>query len=111
MDDVLEGWTRTRETDGGTEVWVHGREREVMNHLAVLAPMPADPTVVGSEGAVIGGIAPPTLTPRPPPLPPRFRFGQAREWLVYVVPVLVSLVMIVVIVRVARRLRRARRAT
>jgi hypothetical protein len=80
MDEVLEDLTRSRETaDGTTEVYVHGREREVMNHLAVLAPLPADPVVVGHDDVLIGGLAPPVVTPRAAPLPPRFRFGPARD--------------------------------
>ena len=109
MDDVVERWTRTRETDVGTEVWTHGREREVMNHLAVLAPAPADPVVVGGGDALAGGLAPPVVvTRRPPPLPPRFRLGQAREWLVWAVPVAPAVVVVLGLVKWrSRRVRTA----
>lgn len=108
MDDVLSRWTRTRETDGGTEVWVHGREREVMNHLAVLAPRPSDPVVVGHGDALAVGLAPPVLPPRrEPPLPPRFRLGQAREWLVWAVPAACALALVFALVRLHARRARA----
>lgn len=111
MDDVLERWTRTRETEAGTEVWAHGREREVMNHLAVLAPPPAEPVVVGRDDPLLAGLSPPVLAPRrPPPLPPRVRLGQAREWLVWAVPLAAGLLVAVVLVLARWRAWRARRA-
>lgn len=112
MDDAIERWTRTRETDVGTEVWTHGREREVMNHLAVLAPMPAEPVVVGRDDPLLSGLSPPIVAPRrPPPLPPRFRLGPAREWLVWAVPLAAGALVLAALVRWrVRRGRRARRA-
>ncbi len=75
---------RTRDTDAGTELWVHGREREVMSHIAVMLPAVADPASVrGVESELVAGIEPPApiAASRRPARPWR----TLREW---VVPVL-----------------------
>lgn len=65
---------RTREGDAGTELWVHGREREVMSHLAVLLPSIDAAAVRGAESELVPGIVPPSA-----PTPPRARHA-ARPW-------------------------------
>lgn len=68
---------RVRTVDGEREVYVRGVEREVMTHLAVLAPAPA--VAVSAGGSALGdGLAeerPVLAAPRAEPL----RVGRARE--------------------------------
>ena len=94
FDGMLESLShldRTRESEEGTEVWVHGREREVMSHLALVrregrrgreAPVEVvpDPTVEGRDSALVPGITPPSLPTAHRPERPWFSMGQAREW-------------------------------
>lgn len=73
--------TRVRTRDGEREVYVRGVEREVMTHVAVLAPEPDVPVrgAVSSlgDGLVVPCAAPPMAPPRAEP----FRLGRAREWI------------------------------
>jgi hypothetical protein len=76
-------------SDGVEEVFVRGNEREVMNHIGIIAPRrgaaaPASPgaaTPAASAGTVVV-----VERPRPPPV----RFGQARELLYPVAFVVVA---------------------
>jgi len=70
---------RTRGTDAGTELWVHGREREVMSHLAVLLPSLHAAAVRGAESELVPGIEPPAAPPPPRPSGAR-PWRTLREW-------------------------------
>jgi uncharacterized protein YigE (DUF2233 family) len=74
VDELLGVGEQTRDTRAGTQVFVRGREREVMNHLGLVAPGP-EVTVAPQESS-IGGLVP---IDAPPPLPPRVRLGTWRE--------------------------------
>ncbi len=69
---------RQRE-DGVEEVFVRGNEREVMNHLGVVAPAPGAVVAEIRQGtAPVPGTAVVVVErPRPPPV----RLGQSREFL------------------------------
>jgi len=82
VDEVLGSGDGTRTSANGTEVFVRGREQEVINHLGIYAS-PFDVPVVGSNDS-LGGVVPITL---PPPLPPRVRLGVWREVLAHFVTV------------------------
>lgn len=71
---------RTREVDGTTELWVHGREREVMSHLAFLR-RPRARAITGPQEDLVPGLAPPLGAP-PPLRPGLIRLAILREWLV-----------------------------
>ncbi len=64
--------------DGGTARYVRGVEREVLNHLGVIAPEPDAPPIRAHADALAG--APPPELPRA--RPPSLSLGQQREWLV-----------------------------
>lgn len=57
LDRVREG------EDGSTELWVHGTERTVMSHLAILLPEPTDAEIAGRESELVPGIDPPPPEP------------------------------------------------
>lgn len=78
VDELLGLGEQVRTTSTGTEVFVRGREREVMNHLGILAPSPSVP--VAGHHAALGGLVA-VEPPPPPPLPPRVRLGAWRELL------------------------------
>ncbi len=64
--------------DGGRRIYVRGVEREVMNHLGVVAPEP--PPIAASTTSVLD--APVSVMSATVVLPPRqshFRFGRLRE--------------------------------
>lgn len=118
MLESLSALDRTRESESGTEVWIHGREREVMSHLAivrregrrgVLAPVvvPPDPEVEGRETALVPGIAPP-IARRVAHVPerPMFSMGQAREWVLPALYVLLPLSALALALYVLRALAR-----
>lgn len=67
--------------DGGEGVYVRGVEREVLNHLGVLAPDPVAVAPSAYDSALAGAppIAPPTAPPLAPPRPPAIRLGALRE--------------------------------
>ncbi|HEY8430112.1 MAG TPA: phosphodiester glycosidase family protein [Sandaracinaceae bacterium] len=86
LDDV--GAQRVRTRHGEREVYVRGVEREVMNHLAVIAPGPPAAVASAEVTRAAEPAAPAPRTPRvaaaafvPPPRPP-LRVGAARELLV-----------------------------
>lgn len=97
--------TRTAET-GEEEVYIRGIEREVMNHVGVVAPRAASTATNQANDA----------TPRTggtiqfeQPTQPRMHLGSAREWLYpvsYGAAVLVPVLMLFWVIR--RRLRRAK---
>jgi hypothetical protein len=74
VDELLGAGETTRSTPRGTEVFVRGREREVMNHLGVRAPRPD--VTVAPHASPVGGQVP---IEAPSPLPPRVRVGPFRE--------------------------------
>jgi hypothetical protein len=74
---------RIRGTDAGTELWVHGREREVMSHLAVLLPEVGRAAVRGAESELVPGIEPPA--PAPPLRSGSRPWRTLREWAVPVI--------------------------
>jgi uncharacterized protein YigE (DUF2233 family) len=102
VDELLGSGESTRETTRGQEVFVRGREREVMNHLGIVAPRPD--VVVTPHGSSIGGMVP---IDAPAPLPPRVRVGPFRETLARIAAVTVPLLVLLVLVSVVRRLHRA----
>ncbi len=76
---------QVRTEDGATDVYVRGVEREVMNHIAVIAPPPThDVAVRGVDSALADGLGPSdrgvaVLAPaRSSPI----RLGQLREVLI-----------------------------
>lgn len=108
-----------RRPDGSEERFVRGVEREVMNHLGVIAPAPVGVTPTAFASALAG--LPPVETPveterlrREPPEPPPFRLGVWRERLAPALAALLFLSALAVAVRSARARRggspRARRA-
>ncbi len=102
VDELLGSGERTRETSHGHEVFVRGREREVMNHLGIVAPRP-DVSVAAHQSSV-GGLIP---IDAPAPLPPRVRVGPFRETLARIVAIAGPLLGLAVLVGLARRARRA----
>lgn len=102
VDELLGSGETTRETQRGREVFVRGREREVMNHLGIVAPRP-DVRVV-AHGSDIGGLVP---IDAPDPLPPRVRVGPFRETLARILAVAVPLLALLVLGAIVQRLRRA----
>lgn len=74
VDELLGVGEETRRTAHGSEVFVRGRESEVINHLAVFTPAVDVPVAEREDAAGLGGIQPP-----PPPMPPRVRLGAWRE--------------------------------
>jgi hypothetical protein len=95
---------RTREVDGATELWVHGREREVMSHLALLR-RPRASAITGPEADLVPGLAPPLGAP-PPLRPGLIRLAILREWLVPLGYVAGLVVAIVLVLRLAAALAR-----
>lgn len=102
VDELLGAGEGTRDTSRGQEVFVRGREREVMNHLGIVAPRP-DVGVTAHESS-IGGLVP---IDAPAPLPPRVRVGPFRETLARIVLVVGPLLGLLAVASVARRVRRA----
>ena len=109
VDELLGSGESTRSTRRGTEVFVRGREREVMNHLGVRAPR-REVGVEAHDSSVGGQVA----IEAPPPLPPRVRVGPFRETiariLVLLVPVGGTGLVLWLVLRIRRALL-ARRAT
>lgn len=105
VDELLGSGESTRSTRRGTEVFVRGREREVMNHLGVRARRPD--VVVAPHGSSVGGQVP---IAAPAPLPPRVRVGPFRETiarvLVFVVPASATTFGVWVFLRIRKVLRR-----
>lgn len=69
---------RTRE-DGVEEVFVRGNEREVMNHLGIVAPVPGAPVAEIRQGTEPAPGTAIVVVERP--RPPALRLGRAREYL------------------------------
>ncbi len=92
--------------DGVHESYVRGVEREVMNHLGVVAPRP-QPT--RSAGAASDALPVPDLgeEAHPPPRAPLFRFGAARELIYPALWACASIAPLVVFALLWRRRRRA----
>jgi len=65
--------------DGVEESYVRGVEREVMNHIGVTAPAPADDGRMGRD--LLGGVPVPYGVATAPPRSPPLRLGAARELL------------------------------
>ncbi len=65
--------------DGAEEVFVRGNEREVMNHIGIVAPPPRATVAETRQGEATPPSGPVVVVERP--RPPRVRFGQAREYL------------------------------
>jgi hypothetical protein len=107
VDELLGAGESTRSTRRGTEVFVRGREREVMNHLGLRARR-RDVTVA-AHGSSVGGQVP---IDAPQPLPPRVRVGPFRETLaqvfVVIVPMLGSVLGVWLVLRVRRAVRSRR---
>lgn len=92
VDEVLGTGDATRTSENGTEVFVRGREQEVINHLGIYA-QPFDVPVVSSTDS-LGGIVPVTL---PAPLPPRVRLGIWREVLARIAAIAVPTITILLL--------------
>lgn len=106
VDELLGAGESTRTTrDGATEVFVRGREREVMNHVGVLAPRPDVP--VEAHASAVGGLVPVEV---PAPLPPRVRIGPFRETLARASAVAAPLVTLLIAAWATRRWLARRRA-
>ena len=73
---------RVRSNEGTREVYVRGIEREVMTHLAVIAPPPANAVPVEGARSALGDDLSSRRPSFAPPESAPFRLGQARE-LVY----------------------------
>lgn len=95
---------RTRETGGRTELWVHGREREVMSHLALLRRPRARTIAMGEDAELVPGIEPPTIT-LPPLRRGAVRIATLREWLVPSAYVAVPAACLALLVSILRTLR------
>ncbi len=100
VDEVLGTGDATRTSENGTEVFVRGREQEVINHLSIYA-QPFDVPVIGSTDS-LGGIVPVSL---PPPLPPRVRLGIWREVLARIATIAVPTIAIILLYAWWRRRR------
>ena len=100
VDEVLGTGDATRTSENGTEVFVRGREQEVINHLGIYA-QPFDVPVIGSTDS-LGGIVPVSL---PPPLPPRVRLGIWREVLARIATIAVPTIAIILLYAWWRRRR------
>lgn len=107
VDELMGTGETTRTTAQGHEVFVRGREREVLNHLGVRARR-GDVAVTPHDSSV-GGLVPIEV---PAPLPPRVRVGPFREVLARAaaigVPVIATLVA-AMLGRLALRRRRSPR--
>lgn len=102
--------TRVRTRGGEEEAYVRGVEREVMNHVAVIAPPP--PVVPSDEPAAIAEEAPREAPPVRaasfvPPRTAPFRLGRSRELLVPALWIVVPLAGVLVPIGVWRVRRRA----
>jgi hypothetical protein len=102
VDELLGSGESTRSTRRGTEVFVRGREREVMNHLGIRA-LRRDVSVAAHESSV-GGQVP---IEAPPPLPPRVRVGPFRETLARIAAVVVPTSTLICALWLALRIRRS----
>lgn len=101
--------TRQRE-DGVEEVFIRGNEREVMNHIGVVAPAPGAPVAELRQGTAPASGTARVVVERP--RPPTVRLGRARE---YLYPTAFALAMIAPVLSVLlvlrwRKRQRARRA-
>jgi hypothetical protein len=99
---------RVRESeDGSTELWVHGTERTVMSHLAIMTPEPPDAALDGIDGELVPGIEPPAPVPAPRPAHP---FRTLREHLAPLlwlgVPTLMAVVVLRLLLALVRWVRR-----
>ncbi|MCA9575478.1 MAG: phosphodiester glycosidase family protein [Polyangiales bacterium] len=75
---------RTTE-EGERRVYVRGVEREVMNHLGVVAPAP-EPVAAATSSVLDAPVSTPSRTVVLPPRVSRFRFGRLRESLPVTLP-------------------------
>jgi len=105
VDELLGSGETTRSTRAGTEVFVRGREREVMNHVGLVAPRPDVP--VEAHASAVGGLV---AVDAPAPLPPRVRIGPFRETLARASAVGLPLVSLLLAGWVVRRWLARRRA-
>ena len=99
-----------RETPRGTEVYVRGTEREVMNVLGVIAPEPSGVPVRAFEDPLGIGIEVDAPVAPPPPAPPWLRLGALRETLVPLAWLSGALVAVLALLRAMRALRARRRS-
>ncbi len=106
VDELLGAGEETRRGASGTEVFVRGREREVLNHLGVRAR--AFDVAPLAHGSSIGGLV--AVEP-PRALPPRVRVGPLRETIARVVLALAALAALALALALARRVRRRRAAS
>ena len=88
--------------DGTREVFLRGVEREVMNHLFVMAPAASSVAPTAHGSALADGVLIEAPRPRPPPAAPSFRIGAAREWAVPLGYLLAALLALALGYRVAR---------
>jgi hypothetical protein len=81
VDEALGTREERRTVAGREETYVRGVEREVMNHLAVIAPAPPAPKPLAFDSALAGTPPPelPAAARRAPPRPPLLRLGALRE--------------------------------
>lgn len=106
--EELPAGTKTRRMrDGSQQVYVRGVEREVMNHIGVVARDPAPVLPAG----VVSPLDEPPLEEAVvlPPRPPLLRFGKLREVVFPVAYAAVALVPVGGLVWLRRRRRRRRR--
>jgi hypothetical protein len=106
LDEALGDDDEVREVDGRSEVLVRGVEREVLNHLAIVAPPPA--SMAPRPIAPLDGV--PAMDPpaagRSGARPPALRLGTLRETLVpilYLAPPLLGAAAVAIVVRKRRR--------
>ncbi|MFO0711989.1 MAG: phosphodiester glycosidase family protein [Sandaracinus sp.] len=102
VDELLGTGESTRATARGTEVFVRGREREVMNHLGLRARR--QDVAVAAHASPVGGLVP---IDAPPPLPPRVRVGPFRETLARIIAVAAPGLALLIVVAIGRRVLRA----
>lgn len=95
---------RVRE-DGVEEVLVRGNEREVMNHIGVVAPLPGTELPDGGAPAVVDAGVHETVVVAPP-RPPAFAFGRMRE---VIFPLFYSLLVVIPIAAVIWFVRRRKK--
>ncbi|MCB9629484.1 MAG: phosphodiester glycosidase family protein [Sandaracinaceae bacterium] len=98
-DEVTRGGS-----DGDRRVYVRGVEREVMNHLGVVAPEPL-PITASTASVLDAPVSAPSGTVVLPPRQSQFRFGRLRESLRWAAPLGGALLLVGV--WLVRRRRRA----
>jgi hypothetical protein len=109
VDEMLGREQTVRETERGTEVFTRGREQEVINHLALVAPDPELVAVRAFDSPLDESLpAPPIPSAPPAPLAPRVHLGTAREWIAPLVVYGGPTFVVVVIGLLIRRFRRRR---